>query len=239
MLCRHTASVLRMLRSSSTMRTRVACCAVTGPSSQRTPSRESTGLLSGDPRWTPEGPVEREVDEEDVDARLAQHEQVARLDPALDHGPYPIFRDAAGPGDARRLPERCLRRDVRIEPAGGGRDELRGNGSGRVRVVVEEPIEVLLDPVAQGLRGGAQIRAGRAGSIPSSLPRGGRTRLQIGVPGEGLPDELGADDPSPLVAYQASLCPGREQDVGDAGRQERIEEPGEDEGDGRRAQRDD
>ena len=57
--------------------------------------------------------VEREVEPQDVDARLAQQSERAAFDLAVNELAHALLGQAAGLGDARHLQQRRLRRDVR------------------------------------------------------------------------------------------------------------------------------
>src|SRR5439155_517043 len=75
----------------------------------------SAAWLSSGERQAPEMPGERPVDQQDVDARLSEHEQVAPFDIGLDDRPHARLVYGARPGGARCWPER--RRRGKIAPA--------------------------------------------------------------------------------------------------------------------------
>ena len=106
--------------------------------------------------------VEREVQQEHVDARLAEEAEVAALDRALDDAAHALGRDAARLGHARHLPQRGRGREVRVEAARRRGHELDRDAARRVRVLLVQSRDVGRDAVAQLLRRGAEVRAAEA-----------------------------------------------------------------------------
>ena len=94
-----------------------------------------------------------------------------------DELPNPILRQVPRLGDARHLEQRRFRRDVRIEAAGRGRDEVDRHG--RVRVLRLQLVDVALDAVDQRLAGRAEVRAAGVGGVV------GRRAVLVGSFGSG------------------------------------------------------
>src|SRR5215475_15030316 len=76
--------------------------------------------------------IERQVQRQHVHPRLAQEAEGARLDMLLDELPHAIFRQIAGFRNSGDLEKRRGRRNVRIEAAAGGRDQIDGDSGRRV-----------------------------------------------------------------------------------------------------------
>jgi hypothetical protein len=74
-------------------------------------------------------PVEREIEQQDIHARLAQKTEEATLDMIADKLTQAIFRQVARFGDTGDLEVGSLGRDVRIEPA-ARRRVIRSAGTG-------------------------------------------------------------------------------------------------------------
>ena len=68
--------------------------------------------------------VEREIELEDIDARLAEQAERPARDVRVHQRAHALFGQCAGLGDARHLQQRRLRRDVRVEPARRGRHRV-------------------------------------------------------------------------------------------------------------------
>ena len=80
----------------------------------------------------PQG-VESHIETHHVDVRLTDQAEKASFDRLRDEIANLRLRQATRLGDARHLEERGRRRDVRVEAAGGRRDEV-GRASCRERV---------------------------------------------------------------------------------------------------------
>src|SRR5437879_2719227 len=81
------------------------------------PRRSRTTDAARSRRGGAELAIEREIEQEHVDARLAQEAQLAPFDGGVDDGGDARRHDPARPGDARHLPGGGRGRDVRIEAA--------------------------------------------------------------------------------------------------------------------------
>ncbi len=68
--------------------------------------------------------VEREIEQQNIDARLAQQPKKSILDVIADELSYLIFRQVARLGNTWNLEVGGFRRDIRIEPAGRSRDQV-------------------------------------------------------------------------------------------------------------------
>src|SRR5215510_2106749 len=73
------------------------------------------------------GTIERQVERQHVHPRLAQEAEGTTLDMLLDELPHAIFRQIAGFRNSGHLEEGRCGRNVRIEAAAGGRDEIDGD----------------------------------------------------------------------------------------------------------------
>ena len=73
--------------------------------------------------------VEREIEQQYIDARLAQDTEQAILDIVADKLPHAIFGQVAGLGNSRDLEVGGLRRDVRVEAAAGRGHQIDRDGS--------------------------------------------------------------------------------------------------------------
>ena len=145
-----------------------------------------------------------------VHARLAEEAEVAPLDLRLDQ------RLARAPRDtprARATRGTCQSaacgREVRVEPAGRGGDELRRDGAGRVR---DSPSASRCERRPRrgraASRGRPEVRAARGGGVVALLARRRRARLEVAGRGEALADQLRADDLPGLVGDEAAVRPG-------------------------------
>ena len=120
--------------------------------------------------------------------------------------------EAARLGDGGDLREGVRRRDVGIEPGGRGGHGVGGN---RPRAAIAPPgLDRALHPVDQLLRGRPEVRTGRIGGVVGRVDRLGRvvrvrvgrrrrTRVEIAVGLEVLPDQGRADDDAVLLDQAA------------------------------------
>ena len=76
--------------------------------------------------------VEVEVQREDVDARFAEQAELATGDVLLDELTYLIFAEAACLGDARRLVERGVGRDIGVKSGTRGGNQVDWDGLARI-----------------------------------------------------------------------------------------------------------
>ena len=143
---------------------------------------------------------------------------------------HAILGDIARPSDARRLEERCLRRDVRIEPAGGSGYQVDWHR--RRGVLLLQLVEVALDALDERLVGRAEVRAHGVGCIVRRVDRlgrilgigrigGRRSPVEVFVVGEGLPDQHRADDFAVLLDHTAIGLRG-EKYLCQAGHDQRV-----------------
>ena len=93
--------------------------------------------------------IEREVQEQYVDTRLAEETEIAAFDVGFDDLAHALLGNAARLGHARDLPQRSRGREMRIESAGRGGHELGGNGATRVGIFFLQLRHLCGDAVAQ------------------------------------------------------------------------------------------
>src|ERR1017187_5574477 len=99
--------------------------------------------------------VQRQVEQQDIHARLAQKTEETTLDVIADELTQAIFRQVAGLGNTRDLEVGSLGRDLRVEPAARRRNQI-GRDWGR-GVLLPELLEVRLHAIDQRLVGGSEI----------------------------------------------------------------------------------
>ena len=130
----------------------------------------------------------------------------------LDHRPDALRRDAARAGDARHLPERAGRREVRVEPARRGGDQLGRHRPGAVGVRLRAGA-----PRRPAIRSrsfcevGPRFEPDDARGVVAVAARRRRPRPEVARRGEGLADQLGADHLSAVVGDQAAVGLVREE----------------------------
>lgn len=93
-----------------------------------------------------------------------------------------VLWKVAGLRDARTLEQRCLRRDMWIEPASRCGDEVDWNR--HVGVLCAAGLRVCLDAFDQGRAGGPEIGAAGPGRVVA-ITRCGRTGMEILFVNEG------------------------------------------------------
>src|SRR5450631_593066 len=116
--------------------------------------------------------------------------------------------------------------EIWVEPAGGRRDEIRRDGQRRFWVLLVQSLDVGRHTVAELLRGGPEVRARRGRGVVPVVTRGGGSPLDVGRIGEGLSDELGANDCSLVVADETSIGLVVKDDLGQPGHREWIDDTG-------------
>src|SRR5688572_4964402 len=165
--------------------------------------------------------IERQVQREDVDPRLAEDAELPALGVPCHERANRLLGHAACLGDARHLEVGAGGRDMRIESAAGRGDEVGGDRS--TRMLLLETRGRLAHALEHALIGGPVVRPAGSGSI---VPRaGGRgARVEIAPAGEGLSDERGAADGA-VTDHQAAARLVRE-DLGDAGHGQGVYHPG-------------
>src|SRR6478609_6515424 len=103
------------------------------------------------------GTVEREIKRKNVDTGLAQDTKQSSLRMLIDELTDAILRPPARLGDARDLEQRPFRRNMGIEPASrGGNQVLR---YGRARILRHEFLDIALDALNQCLVGRPHVGA--------------------------------------------------------------------------------
>ena len=179
--------------------------------------------------------IQRQVERQHVDARLAEEAEGAALDVLVDELAHAIFRHVARLRDARHLEQRGLRRDVRIEAAAGRGHQI--DRDRRRRVLLLQLVDVALDPLDQRLVGRAEIRAAGIGRVVGrgdGLGRIVRDRARSS-PTAGRGSTCRSVNSWPISAEPMTLpsCSIRlpcawygKSDPGDAGHGERIDEAG-------------
>jgi hypothetical protein len=101
------------------------------------------------------GGVKSHVQRQHVHRRLAQQSQASAFDMLVNTLTHTVLRYVTRFGNARHLEVGCLRRNVRIEPATGGGNQIdRELGSGIFRL---ELVDIALDRLDQRLGGGTQL----------------------------------------------------------------------------------
>src|SRR6476620_10028620 len=107
------------------------------PRSRRwTRVRKSSARLLASGTRPSELSIQRQVQEEHVDAWLAEEAERARFDLRLDQLLDAPRGHAAAFGHARDLPAGRRRREVRIQARGRGGDQIARHRTGRVRVLL-------------------------------------------------------------------------------------------------------
>src|SRR5262249_38474094 len=127
--------------------------------------------------------VQGHVERQHVHPRLAPNSPGAPFQLVLHYranAPFLHLASLSHPGD---LPEGRFAREVGIQSAPRGGDQLRGNRAAGVRILLFQPGHVLGYPGPKLFRGGAQVGAGGGRPIVT-LPRGGGPRLKVTRLGE-------------------------------------------------------
>ena len=132
--------------------------------------------------------------------------------------------NAARFGDAGDLRLGEFRRDVRVEARAGSGCAIGGDRRGDAGCL--QPLDIRLHALGQRRRCRAEIGAGRSGGIVGRVRGDRRSRPEIAVGDEILPDQRRADD-HVAVADQAAIGLRRKSNLGDAGDGQRIDQPGE------------
>ena len=71
--------------------------------------------------------IESEVQSQDIYARFTENAELSAFRVLPDEFPHVVLRHSPRCSDPWHLKFRCRRRDVRIEAAAGGSDEIDGN----------------------------------------------------------------------------------------------------------------
>ena len=180
------------------------------------------------------GGVQRQIQRQNINPGLAEQSSHAALGVLRDQLADAIFRHLPRLRHARHLEQRRLRRDIGIEAAARGGDEIDGDGAPGIFGL--QLVDVFLDPVVQRLAGRAEVGAAGIGGIIGrrhGLGGIGRVRrrgrrgpaMEIFVVLEFLPDQGGADHLAVLLD-QAALRLLRKDHAGNRGHRERIGKAG-------------
>ena len=157
--------------------------------------------------------VQRQIQLQNVDARLAQECRTAGLrcwrPPVA--GPRPALMPRAAATRADLGFRRCGA-DVGIEPAAGSRQQVGRHRAGERGVLGAELLQVALHPVDQLLVGGAEVRAAGRQAVVAIVAGGRGAAVEILGPGEVLADQLRADDLA-VGRDQAAVGLVRENDL--------------------------
>ena len=167
--------------------------------------------------------------------RFAQYAKETPSRIVLDEAAQPVLRQAARLGDPGNLEQSGGRRNVGIEPARRGGDEIDRNLGGRIRRRQQSRTSAAY-PLDQRFRRRTIVRARRIARIIGrghgfgriiriGVGRGGRPSMKIVIAREILPDQFRADDLS--VAFdQTALGLIGEKEAGQSRHRERIGKPG-------------
>ena len=178
--------------------------------------------------------IERKIEQQDIDARLAQKAKPSAFGVVVDELANAIFRQIPRLGNTGGLEESGLGRDIRIKAAGRRRHQV-GRYRHR-RVVFFQLCHIVFHAVDQRLVGRPEIgAAGIVGVVRRSdrlgrvlgIRRGRRRRsaMEIFVAVEFLADQRGAYDFA--VAFDhAAVRLIRENGLGDSGHRQRIGQTG-------------
>ena len=158
--------------------------------------------------------VERQVELEHVDARLAQQPEIRRFGVLRNQLIELIGGNATGFGHARRLRLRLRGADVGIQAARRPGQHIGWNGPCIVRVFLVEFVHRRLHAIDQLLIGGAVIKSTGSGGIVAVVTGSGGTRLEILGPCEILANQLRTDD-SIAFGDQAAVGLMRKDDLRD------------------------
>src|SRR5580698_1815609 len=135
--------------------------------------------------------VQREIQFQNIDPRLSEKTELARLGMLANRLANSILAQATFFGDARHLKFRRFGRDVWIEPRTRGRQQIHWNPSSRILRL--QSVRVALHARDQRLIGWPKIRsAGVVRIVSGSGTR--RTRVEITGRGERLPNQSRSDN---------------------------------------------
>ena len=177
--------------------------------------------------------VQRQIELQNVDARLADEAGETLLDLRLDQGADAALGQLARGGDGGRLRQRELRRDMRIEAGSRSRHRIRSHHVDAARR--EFRLDRGVYAIDELLRGGPEIGAAGVRRIIrrvdrlARIIRVGRARrrgaaMEIVVCGEVLTDQPRADDYA-FALDEAAIGLVAESDLREAGDRQRISEP--------------
>jgi hypothetical protein len=155
--------------------------------------------------------IEREVELEDVDARLTKDAELPSGGVGINETPDIRLRDAALTGHTRNLEVGCGRRDMRIDP--GGRRRHKINGHRGVRILLACGLDVGRDGVDQLPVGGPELAACRISRVVARSC-GRRPRPKVAWRRESLPDDPRSNY-RPIALDQLAIGLIRERDLRD------------------------
>ena len=167
-------------------------------------------------------PVKGEVEKQDVDPPLTEQRRSSRPSVcSLTRARTSVLGQSARLGDARHLKQGSYRRDVRVEAAAGGGDQVgRHRGTWVLGSSLSTSARTAVDERATGR---AKVRAAGGAGIVAVFAGGRRPAVEVTVAGEVLADQLRADHMA-VPFDQAAVGLVREGHLGDARDHERIED---------------
>jgi hypothetical protein len=171
------------------------------------------------------GPIQGNIQEKHVDARLSQDSKLSFLRVLAHKSPDTVFGQSSYTGNARELIQGSHNADVRIETASRRSDKINRNGAGIYRVGRLEGS----DPISYGIEQcrveWPLVRSGRSTRIVRKRHRCGGPAPKIFWIVERLTDELGAEESS-IFLDKAAVGLGGEDSLGYPCDQKGIDQPG-------------